>query len=177
MSNSIEVSCSASWCLVRSLFQHELGGEAYLLLCTSQEMLIFSFSAAGYRISKLLWQNWKILLTPVLWCWGVKQDHIGPLYPHWCTQLPPDLHSLFSASLTVADHCLWTSTLTPLAWVFMGCWYQARSAPTEQQHFSEAKSAHRRAHPHCLMFVHWEPGDAAAAGGALEPETPGCPGS
>lgn len=107
MSNSIQLSCSALSYLVHSLFQDKFTRGAYPLLYTSQELLTFPFSAAGYHISLSLWAELKIssILTCLSQCLGAKA---GPFFaPTLAPSSDPTRPSASvpSASLTSTNTC------------------------------------------------------------------------
>lgn len=138
MSNSIQLLCSALCYLVRSLFQHKSTRGAGPLLRTSQELLKFPLSAAGYHISIFLWAalaEMKIssLLPSLPQCLGNKAGHVASTLTR--SSHPTRLRSLFSLhnplSAAPAEQRLWlrTSALKPPGWVCTRYQYQAYSAP------------------------------------------------
>jgi len=110
MSNSIQLSCLALWYLIYSLFQGKFTGGAYPPLHTSQELLKFPFSAAGYHISISLWAGLAELkvssvLTSLSQCLGDKAGHfLASTLTHSSDATRPS-RSPPSAYLTVPDRC------------------------------------------------------------------------
>lgn len=148
MSNSIQLLCSALCYLVRSLFQHKSTRGAGPLLRTSQELLKFPLSAAGYHISIFLWPalaEMKIssLLPSLPQCLGNKAGHIASTLTR--SSHPTRLRSLFSLRNPRQQHLQSSvSGSEPQHWNLQAGSARAISTglillPCKQQHFSETK--------------------------------------